>query len=130
MEQPSSPPAGSGSLLPVASVGDLHLFVWLSLTRSYAWMGEKPFCDWPVEYTGAGLLSPEPLFPFDEDTDRPPRKNSTLAALLEMDRKGALHRGLRRAIPLSLVAVVALPLRMDRRHVAIPDPAIEKTIGQ
>jgi uncharacterized membrane protein len=114
---------------------NLHLLFWLSLTPFVtAWMGENHFAPWPVALYGVVLLfAGTAYFLLTKRLIAHHGKDSTLAASIGNDRKGALS---------IVVYAAAIPLSFVRPWIAfacyvmvaamwlLPDPRIEKTIGQ
>ena len=114
---------------------NLHLLFWLSLTPFVtAWMGENHFAPWPVALYGVVLLfAGTAYFLLTKTLIARHGKDSTLAASIGNDRKGALS---------IVVYAAAIPLSFVRPWIAfacyvmvavmwlLPDPRIEKTIGQ
>ena len=114
---------------------NLHLLFWLSLTPFVtAWMGENHFAAWPVALYGAVLLfAGTAYFLLTKTLIAHHEKDSTLAASIGNDRKGALS---------IVVYAAAIPLSFVQPRIAfacyvmvavmwlLPDPRIEKTIGQ
>jgi uncharacterized membrane protein len=114
---------------------NLHLLFWLSLTPFVtAWMGENHFAPWPVALYGVVLLFAGTAYFFLTKTLIAHHgKDSTLAASIGNDRKGALS---------IVVYAAAIPLSFAQPRIAfacyvmvavmwlLPDPRIEKTIGQ
>jgi uncharacterized membrane protein len=114
---------------------NLHLLFWLSLTPFVtAWMGENHFAPWPVALYGVVLLfAGTAYFLLTKRLIAHHAKDSTLAASIGNDRKGALS---------IVVYAAAIPLSFVRPWIAfacyvmvavmwlLPDPRIEKTIGQ
>src|SRR6266478_749335 len=121
----------SGSVL----WANLHLLFWLSLTPFVTnWMGENHFAAWPVALYGVVLLfAGTAYFLLTKTLIAHHGKGSTLAASIGNDRKGALS---------IVVYAGAIPLSFVRPWIAfacyvmvavmwlLPDPRIEKTIGQ
>ena len=114
---------------------NLHLLFWLSLTPFVtAWMGENHFAAWPVALYGVVLLfAGTAYFLLTKTLIAYHGKDSTLAASIGNDRKGALS---------IVVYAAAIPLSFVRPWIAfacyvmvavmwlLPDLRIEKTIGQ
>ena len=114
---------------------NLHLLFWLSLTPFVtAWMGENHFAPWPVALYGVVLLfAGTAYFLLTKRLIAHHGKDSTLAASIGNDRKGALS---------IVVYAAAIPLSFVQPWIAfacyvivavmwlLPDPRIEKTIGQ
>jgi uncharacterized membrane protein len=114
---------------------NLHLLFWLSLTPfATAWMGENHFAPWPVALYGVVLLfAAVAYFLLTKILIAHHGKDSTLAASIGSDRKGGIS---------VVVYVAAVPLSFVQPWIActcyalvavmwlIPDPRIEKTIGQ
>ena len=114
---------------------NLHLLFWLSLTPFVtAWMGENHFAPWPVALYGVVLLfAGTAYFLLTKTLIAHHGKDSTLAASIGHDRKGALS---------IVVYAAAIPLSFVQPRIAfacyvmvavmwlLPDPRIEKTIGQ
>jgi len=116
-------------------VGESAFVVWLSLTPFVtAWMGENHFATWPVALYGVVLLfAGTAYFLLTKTLIAHHGKDSTLAASIGNDRKGTLS---------IVVYAAAIPLSFVRPRIAcacyvmvaimwlLPDPRIEKTIGQ
>jgi uncharacterized membrane protein len=114
---------------------NLHLLFRLSLTPFVtAWMGENHFAPWPVALYGVVLLfAGTAYFLLTKTLIVHHGKDSTLAASIGNDRKGALS---------IVVYAAAIPLSFVQPWIAfacyvmvavmwlLPDPRIEKTIGQ
>jgi uncharacterized membrane protein len=114
---------------------NLHLLFWLSLTPFVtAWMGENHFAPWPLALYGVVLLfAGTAYFLLTKALIAHHGKDSTLAASIGNDRKGALS---------IVVYAAAIPLSFVQPWIAfacyvmvavmwlLPDPRIEKAIGQ
>jgi uncharacterized membrane protein len=114
---------------------NLHLLFWLSLVPfTTAWMGENHFASWPVAVYGIVLLlAGVAYFILTKALINLHGRGSTLAISIGQDRKGK--------ISIALYAI-AIPLAFVQPGIAgacyvivavmwlIPDPRIERTVGQ
>jgi uncharacterized membrane protein len=117
----------SGSVL----WANLHLLFWLSLTPfATAWMGENLFAPWPTAFYGVLLLfSGIAYYILTKLLIAHHGKESTLAASIGTDRKGALS---------IVIYAASIPLSFLQPRIAcagyvivaimwlIPDPRIER----
>jgi len=114
---------------------NLHLLFWLSLTPFVtAWMGQNHFAPWPVALYGVVLLfSGTAYFLLTKTLIARHGKDSTLAASIGSDRKGAVSLVVyATAIPLSFVQpwIACAGYVMVAIMWLLPDPRIEKALGQ
>ncbi len=121
----------SGSVL----WANLHLLFWLSLTPfATAWMGENLFAPWPTALYGVLLLfSGIAYYILTKLLIAHHGKDSTLAASIGTDRKGALS---------IIIYTASIPLSFLQPRIAcagyvivavmwlIPDPRIERGLRQ
>jgi uncharacterized membrane protein len=114
---------------------NLHLLFWLSLTPFVtAWMGQNRFAPWPVALYGVVLLfAGTAYFLLTKTLIARHGKDSTLAASIGSDRKGAVSLVVyATAIPLSFVQpwIACAGYVLVAIMWLLPDPRIEKALGQ
>jgi uncharacterized membrane protein len=114
---------------------NLHLLFWLSLTPfATAWMGQNLFAPWPTALYGVLLLlSGIAYYILTKLLIAQHGKESTLAASIGTDRKGALS---------IVIYAASIPLSFLQPRIAcagyvivavmwlIPDPRIERGLRQ